>query len=199
MVNGIYIAGDRRLPAELKKIQKGLGDVQRPTGTEKNRSLLALEEAVGELQVTVAELSARSVATRSPADLTISTDTPGQWPSATRAFSFPAPSGGGRVATLALSAEFVRTTSSGNITIFLELLQNNAVTWRRTQALIVGDTQSAPPAWGNPSINDFIQITVPNAAAASMSIRLYAHTFVGGSVAARMQNIQATLEYGPRL
>lgn len=198
MVKMIYTPEESRVPVELKKIQDSVRDVQRPTGTEKERSLLQLQQAVSGLQVTVAELAARKVYTTSPAAFNISTTTPGPFPEASRAFSFPGPEGGGRVATLALSADFIRTTSSGNITIWLEILQNGVVTWRRPGALYVGDTASAPPAWGNPAINDFIQIVVPNEAAASMEIHLYATSFVSGTVTARMQNIQATLEYGPR-
>lgn len=190
MVNSIYISGEERLPESLKQINRSLSDIQRPTGTEKTQTVLQLQESVD-------ELTARRSHTVTPADFSISASTPGQYPSASRSFSFPGPEGGGRVATLALSAEFVRTTSSGNITIFLEILQNGVVTWRRLSALVVGDTASAPPAWGNPSISDFIQIRVLNAAAASMQIRLYGHTFVSGAVTAEMRNIQATLEYGP--
>lgn len=192
MVTRRYTRDDHRLPAELKRIQRSLDDAQRPTGTERERSLMRLQEQVD-------ELFARSTHTVSPADVNLTADTPGEFPTVSRSFSFPPPQGGGRVATLALSADFVRTSSSGNMTIFLELLQAGSVTWRRTGALVVGDTASAPPAWGQMSLNDFIQVTVPSESAAGMAVRLYAHTFMAGTVTARMQNIQATLTYGPRL
>lgn len=209
MVSGLYrpTSDDRRVPEEIRKLSASVRDVQRATGTEKNRSLLQLQEALEEVEgvvnglaTTVAELSARKAATVSPANFTISTNTAGTFPTASSAlFTFDGPAGGGRVATLAISAEFVRVTATGQITIWMELLQDGVVTWRRPGALYVGDPASAPPAWGNPAINDFIQIQVPDAEAAEMQIRLYCTTFVAGTVTARMQNIQVTLEYGPTL
>lgn len=198
MVKSFYTPQGSRIPDTLKSLASSIKDIQRPTGTEKERVILNLQTQVVDLEAAVAELSARTTYTTSPEDFTISTDTPNEFPTATRDFSFPAPEGGGRVATLALSGEFVRVSSSGSITIWLEILQNGVVTWRRTGAFYIGDPASAPPAWGNPAINDFISLRVPNAASANMQIRLYASTFVAGNVVARMQNIQATLEYGPR-
>lgn len=213
MVKPFYVPADKRLPTELKRIQRSLEDVQRPTGTEKDRTLMRVQAAVvllatqqAELAAAqaataaaVAELEARSAHSLSPANLSISAATPGVFPTEVRSLSFPAPVGGGRVATLALSAEFVRTTASGNVTIWIEILQNGVSTWKRSGAFYVGDTASAPAAWGNPSINEPMQLEVPNAAAASMQIRLHAHVFTAGTVTARMQNIRATLTYGARI
>ena len=199
MVNPVYIPNDRRLPAMLRDIQRGVKDVQSPTGTEKNRTLMKLEEAVTELQEQQAEILAQSVHVFQAAPIQVTVNTPGLFPTFTRAISFPPPVGGGRVATLSLSAEFVRTSASGNVTIWVELLQNGISTWKRSGAFFVGDTASAPAAWGNPSINEPMQIEVPTALAAGMTVRLHAHTFVAETVSARMQNIIATLSYGARL
>ncbi|UOQ58548.1 hypothetical protein MUN78_06920 [Leucobacter allii] len=189
----MYTPDDKRIPAELKRMQRSIADSQRATGTERERSLLRLQEQVE-------ELVARSVTTLEPADLDISADTPSMFPTATRAFTFPAPQLSGRVATLTLAADVLRTTSSGNITLWIELLQANVVTWRRTGAMFIGDANSAPPGWASTQyLNDTIQIAVPSEAEASMQLRLYAHTFVAGTVTARMQNIRATLEYGARI
>ena len=206
MVNPIYVPAHKRLGRELKKVRAGLKDAQRPTGTQKNQTLRKLQEALDTLASvvqgladTVAELLARSAFSRSPANIEITASTPGLYPIATRSMSFPSPGGGGRVATLAISAEFVRVSTSGDITIWMEILQDGVSTWRRTSAFYVGDALSAPPAWGNPAINEPMQLEVETAADAEMQIRLYAHVFVAGAVTARMQNIRATLTYGARI
>ena len=206
MVKSYYLPAEARVGSELKKIQQSVRDIQRPTGTEKARTLEQVLDALarldtqqGELAAAVAELQARSAQALAPANLSISAATPGLFPTATRALSFTGPVGGGRMATLTLSAEFVRTTSSGNVTVWVEILQNGVSTWKRSGAFYVGDTASAPAAWGNPSINEPISLEVANAAAASMQIRLHAHVFTAGTVTARMQNIRATLTYGARI
>lgn len=50
MVKAFYTPTDKRLPASLAAIQKSVRDVQRPTGTEKSRSLLQIEDAIAALQ-----------------------------------------------------------------------------------------------------------------------------------------------------
>ena len=50
MVKSFYTPTDKRLPTELARIKQSLGDVQRPTGTEKSRSLLKIEAAIVALQ-----------------------------------------------------------------------------------------------------------------------------------------------------
>lgn len=188
----IYTRDDKRLPAMLKQTQRSIRDAQRPTGTERDQTMLQMREQV-------AELLARRSFTRRPADLSISVSNPGSYPTATRAVQFPAPEGGGRIATVHLSAEFVRTSSSGNINVFIEVLSAGSVVWKRQAAAYVGDTASAPPGWGNPGMNDMFQIPVPTESAAELTIRIYGNTFVSGTVSARMQNIAMTLMYGDRL
>lgn len=51
------MAADKRLPYALREMQRSLEDVQRPTGTEKNRSLLKLEEALYELAAQQTQLA----------------------------------------------------------------------------------------------------------------------------------------------
>lgn len=206
MVKPQYIAPQRRVAVEIRKLSRSVRDVQRPTGTEKARTLEQLQEAVATLEVqqaaviaTVAELSARDAHPTTIPNFTISAATPGLYPTVTRDLPFPPPQGGGRVATLSLDAEFVRVTADGNITVWIEILQKGASTWRRSGAFYVGDTASAPAAWGNPSINEPISLVVEDAAAADMQIRLHAHVFVSGTVTARMQDIRATLTYGARI
>lgn len=199
MVRPFYTPAAARLASELRKTHRGLEDVQRPSGTERARTLMNLQKTVGDLDAAVAELTAQSVHTFQPAPLDVAAGTPGAYPTFTRAMSFAPPVGGARVATLTLAAEFVRTSSSGNITIWLEILQAGTSTWKRTSAFYVGDVASAPAGWGDPSMNESVQLTVANAAQAGMTIRLYTHTFVSGVVNARMQNIAATLTYGARI
>lgn len=199
MVKQFYTPDTARLASELKKVHRGLEDAQRPTGTERDRTLLKVQQAVGELDAAVAELTAQSVHTFQPAPVEVSAGAPGAYPTFTRAMSFAPPVGGARVATLSLAAEFVRTSASGNITIWLEILQAGTSTWKRTGAFYVGDVASAPAGWGDPSMNESIQLVVANAAQAGMAIRLHTHTFVSGVVNARMQNIAATLTYGARI
>lgn len=188
----IYVREDRRLPAELKRQARSIRDAQRPTGTERDQTMSQMRDQV-------AELFARRSFSTEPANLSISASTPGQYLAYTRSFSFPPPEGGGRYATLHLDMDFVRTSSAGNINIFMELLQRGSVTYRRTGAVYVGDTASAPTGWGNPGVNEFIQLRVPNADAANMALRFYGNTFIAETVAARMQNLIATLTYGARI
>ncbi|MEV8336968.1 hypothetical protein [Leucobacter sp. NPDC077196] len=199
MVRAFYTPTDKRLPRELLNIKKSIADAQRPTGTERERALLKIQEQVSSIQAVVDELQAQQTHTFQAAPIDISTDTPNQYPAATRNLAFPGPAGGGRIATLGLSAEFERVSASGNITIWLEIVQNGVVTWRRSGAFYVGDPASAPPGWASPAINEPIQLKVANAAQANMQIRLYATTFVSQTVTAQMRNIVATLTYGPRL
>lgn len=49
MVKAMYTPEQARLAATLKNQARSISDVQRPTGTEKNRSLLKLEHAIAEL------------------------------------------------------------------------------------------------------------------------------------------------------
>lgn len=201
-----YVSREKRVGIEIRRLQRSISDVQRPTGTEKARTLEQMQETIDKLALqqtailaTQAEQDARSAHPTSLAAVTISATTPGLFPTVTRAMPFPPPVGGGRVATLSLSAEFVRVEASGNVTVWIEVLQNGVVTWRRTGAFFVGDTASAPAAWGNPSINEPISLFVEDEADASMQIRLYAHVFTSGTVTARMQDIKATLTYGARI
>lgn len=50
MVKAFYTPTDKRLPASLAAIQKSVRDVQRPTGTEKSRALLQIEDAIAALE-----------------------------------------------------------------------------------------------------------------------------------------------------
>lgn len=199
MVKPNYTPPARVVAEQLRKVRRAVADAQKPTGTEKARSLLQLGEAVSVLEVQVAELNARSVDVETPADVTISAATPGVFTTATRSMTFAAPEGGARVAMLHMSAVLERVTESGNITVWVEILQNGVSTWKRLAAFYVGDTASAPPDWGNPAWGEPIQLAVANAAEASMTLKLHAHVFVAGTVTARMKNITATLEYGARI
>lgn len=58
MVKAFYTPTDKRLPTELAKLQQSVRDVQRPTGTEKNRSLMNLQAALSDLQAQQVELAA---------------------------------------------------------------------------------------------------------------------------------------------
>lgn len=57
MVKAFYTPTDKRLPTELARINQSLRDIQRPTGTEKNRSLLGIEDALSALQDQQARLA----------------------------------------------------------------------------------------------------------------------------------------------
>lgn len=59
MVSAMYTPTDKRLPTELARIQRSVRDVQRPTGTERERSLLRLEEAMLELAAQQAQLASQ--------------------------------------------------------------------------------------------------------------------------------------------
>lgn len=49
MVRSFYTPTDKRLPQTISSINKGLRDIQRPTGTEKERSILQLQQAISDL------------------------------------------------------------------------------------------------------------------------------------------------------
>lgn len=199
MVNPYYIPSEKRLPEELRKLQASVRDAQRPTGTEKKRTLLNLSMAVDELTLTVEEQSARSSHSVTPASMSISSSTPGLWPSTSTAMVFPEPTGGPRVATLHLSAALRRDSGTGNMSVFVEVLQDGASTWKRHNAFLVGDTASAPPSWGNPELNELIQIGVADADQANMAIKIYGHVFVGDPITVAVEDIIATLTYGARI
>ncbi|PRI10912.1 hypothetical protein [Leucobacter massiliensis] len=50
MVTRFYTPADKRLPTELRRIQRSLADVQSPTGTERDRVLMRLQETVEKLE-----------------------------------------------------------------------------------------------------------------------------------------------------
>lgn len=75
MVDRRYTPSDKRLPAELVKIQESLKDIQKPTGTEKNRSLLKLQEAVSLLEVQQEQL--QQLFNRMPQNAGMQRDTTG--------------------------------------------------------------------------------------------------------------------------
>lgn len=56
MVRQFYVPDDKRLPAVLKQQARSLSDVQRPTGTEKDRTVRRLGETVAALPIPGLEL-----------------------------------------------------------------------------------------------------------------------------------------------
>lgn len=74
MVKAFYTSADKRLPSELARIQKSVRDVSRPTGTEKSRALLLIEEAVANLEIQQANLEAQQ-ASLANASVVLSADT----------------------------------------------------------------------------------------------------------------------------
>lgn len=54
VVKALYTPADKRLASELKSANRSIRDAQRPTGTERERALLKLQEAVDAIPVAVA-------------------------------------------------------------------------------------------------------------------------------------------------
>lgn len=136
--------------------------------------------------------------TATPSALSISASTPGEFPTYTREFSLPGPYSSGRSALFSVSLSFRRTSSSGNMTVWTELLRGTSVIWRRSSAVVVGDTLSAPPAWGNPGFSDTISIPTPSEST-DYALRFHTHTFTSGTVNGIVENMSVTVTYGDTL
>lgn len=195
------------LPGEA--VEWGRGLENRVVSNEASQTQLkqkvdnGLRAVSGQLSVVsrqITELSSgRRSHTATPEALTVSATTPGAYPSFTRDFTLPPPEGGTRSATISVSASFVRTSGTATITIWLELLCEGSVIWRRPNNIPVGDAVSSPSAWGgSPGISDAFFTVVPTGYT-NYTLRAYTGTFVSGSITADIQNLSITITYGDKL
>lgn len=140
-------------------------------------------------------LLGRRTYTQSVSDVSLVATTPGLYPVFTRSFNLEPPYLSPRSTTMSVSANFARTSATGNMTVWVELLRGTSVIWRRTGAVFVGDTASAPAAWGNPGFSDSFQVTTPTNED-TYTLRFYAHTFVAETVTVQVSGINVVASYG---
>lgn len=186
------IEGGEKSEKQLEqKVDNGL----RATGGQLavlSRQLDLLTEQQNELQL------GRRTHTAQLNTMSLTASTPGTYLDFTQNFSITGPYEEGRSATVSVTAYFRRTSASGNMTVWTELLRGSEVVWRRTGAVVVGDTLSAPAAWGNPGFSDAFFIPAP-LGSENYTIRFYTHTFVAGTVNAVAENMSITFAYGDPL
>ena len=204
MVKQFYTPADKRLPSSLASISKSVRDVQRPTGTEKERSILKLQNAIDTLNVTVAELSARSSHQASPADLTLVYGKGyGQKGPATRDFSLPGPSSGRRTALLVGSGNFEWAGgSSGSqisqgIYLRLELRMGNTLLGVDTAQVSANPFE--PASFSGEDATFVTSIRVPANTSPSFQLRLFGFRSADGGEttdAGRVANMSFTIQYG---
>lgn len=209
MVKRLYVPDDKRIPVEFKKIRASLDDIQSPTGTEKNRSLLklqeavdAVEEAVEAVEVVVAELNARSSRTQSLSDLSVTQaappSTPGSvlWGVASRIFTPQAPVGGGRYVDISVSGSISGSNSSGSMpTAHLQLLQNGGPVASEVLQVPPSGAVAYPSGW-----NTRFRVatdTLLGDSSAVFTLRLSVGVYYGGGTTTiTLSDIAATTRYG---
>ncbi len=181
MPRQFYVPDERRLTNILQQQARSLSDVQRPTGTEKERTL--------------AELGARMSETIQPGDLTVTGNaTTNPFPTASRALAFPAPQGGRRAAVLTFSGMLTNSGSGSDaVTAFVEVVHAGTRVW--TGEANVPRMTSAPAGWSE-QVAGAVTIRVPSGASPALSIRLHRVGFTGTITTLALSEIVATLTYG---
>lgn len=204
MVKAYYTPDSRRLADTFKGMQKSVADVQRPTGTEKERLLekLAAQQLI--LSDAIAELQARSSHQASPADLTLVYGTGfGQKGPATRSFSLPAPQGAQRTALLIGSGNFEWAGSASSSALGIRLrselwLGNKMIS---TDVAEVSNNPFVPAAFSGDTMNFTASVNIPAGAPVPLELKLYGYRSADGGTASdagRVANLSFTLTYGDK-
>lgn len=158
-----------------------------------------LRSASGQLAVLADQLNELRLGRRShstqPADVSLTATTPGVYPTYERDFTLPGPYEASRSSQISISAMFSRTSVSGNMTIWTELLRSGDVIWRRTGAVVVGAPASAPPEWADMGFSDTFYVMTPPGNH-TYTLRFYCHTFVAETVTAEVSDMVAVISYG---
>lgn len=210
MVNR-YIAPDRRLGVEIRKLSRAAKEAQKPTGTERDRVLqtvldqqVAILEAQVQLQAQQAEMLGRSSHQVSPSAVTLTYGTGyGEKGPSTRSFPFPAPQLGRRAATLIGSGRFewAGGSSSAALGVYLrvELWQGSSMLW--ADVAFVTNDPFIPAAFNGDSFSLAASVRVPANDEPSFQLRVYGYRSADGGAATdggRITNLSFTLQYGDR-
>ena len=204
MVKSYYVPDSRRLADTFKGLQKSVADVQRPTGTEKERLLekLAAQQLI--LSDAIAELQARSSHQATPADLTLVYGTGyGQKGPATRTFTMPAPTGARRTALLVGSGNFEWAGSSGSAALGIrlrsELWLNGALI--ATDVAEVSNNPFIPASFSGDTMSFTASVKIPAGAPVQLELKLYGYRSADGGTttdAGRVAALSFTLTYGDK-
>ena len=211
MVKSFYTRDDQRLPNTLKQITKSVSDVQRPTGTERERTLLKVQDALDKLALqqqavadAVAELQARSTHQATPAAVTLTYGTGyGQKGPTTRDFTLPAPQGAQRTATLIGSGifEWAGGTSTAALGIYLRLELWQGSTMIAADVANVSNNPFVPAAFNGDAFSVTVSVKIPAGTNAAFQLRLYGYRSADGGTATdagRVTNLSFTLAYGDK-
>ncbi|MFD5599171.1 hypothetical protein ACFWHR_03845 [Leucobacter sp. NPDC058333] len=201
MVSRIYTPDDKRLPAELRRMQKSLADTQRPTGTEIARTLLKQQEAIDSALQAIAEIQARSTYQVAPPALKLTYGTGfGQKGPETLDFEMPGPLSGRRAATLIGSGTFEwagdASTSALGIYLRLELWQGSTLI--AADVANVSNNPFIPAAFNGDSFAAAASVRIPAGANPKFQLRLYGYRSADGGTATdagRVKNLSFTLNY----
>lgn len=160
------------------------------------RQLDELERQQLEIEANVAELQARSTHFDSPANLSVTGNaTTAPFPSATRNFSFPAPTGGRRAAVLTFSWDYTNSGSS-TVSAYADIRQGSTIIWQSPQGQSVPWGASAPPGW-SPGASGLASVRVP-AGGSTFSLRIHRVGFQTTTTTLSATNISAVLQYVDR-
>ncbi|WP_353144745.1 hypothetical protein [Acinetobacter pragensis] len=196
MPRQFYIPDEQRLATILKQQARSLSDVQRPTGTERERTLLRLQQAVDELQ-------ARTSSTVTAASVSAVANDPGTgtaWGQASRSITIPAPAGGSRYADVSITGALSggsSTVPERSVTAYLMLLYGSTVLDTQTMLVPGSGSSDWPPGWGtrfNLMSTQLVGLT-PQA----LTLRIHVSAFGGGgTVTVTGSALSATVRYGQR-
>lgn len=211
MVKAFYLPEDRRLAGTLRTITRSVEDSQRPTGTERDRTLLKVQDAVDKISAqsqalaeAVDELQARATHQVAPAALTLTYGTGyGQKGPANRNFTLPAPAGARRTATLIGSGifEWAGGTAPASLGIYLrlELWQGSKLV--AADVANVSNNPFVPATFNGDSFSVTASLRVPSGASPAFQLRLYGYRSSDGGTstdAGRVANLSFTLSYGDK-
>lgn len=210
MVKQFYVASDRRLSNQLGALSRQVADIQRPTGTERDQSLLKLQQAVTDIQgqqatlaAQQADLLARATFSTTPAGLTlIHGGSVGESGPVARTITLPPPVGSARSAVIygSGSVAWTGTSTTGlqigdSVTVGIEFRQNaNRIWFDNTQAssLQMFTFQAFP------TFSVVIPVTV-SPSGSVFDLRMWvARTSSGGQAqaGARLEGMSFTISYG---
>lgn len=204
MVKAYYTPADKRLPATLSQLQSSLRDIQAPTGTEKERSLLKLQEQQLVLSDQVAELQGRASHQVSVAELNLVYGTGwGEKGPVTRNFTLPGPGASRRTALLVGSGLFAWSggTAAAALGIYLRLELWQGSTMLGADVANVSNNPFIPAAFNGDSASFVASVQIPAVTSQVFQLRLSGYRSAdGGTVtdAGKVTNISFNIQYGDK-
>lgn len=198
MARQFYIPDEQRLANTLQQQARSLADVQRPTGTEREQTLLKLQAALEELQaraskrVTTSDLSVKAVDPGTGAGGTVI------WANGQRDFSLPASTGSRRIAGVSVSGG-LHSANTGNSMpmVFLLLLHGGQTVGSASYALPL-TTGYYPPGWSS-RFTMPVNLVLPSTAT-TLTLRAYVSTYPqGGTTTIDLTDLTASVTYGEQI